>query len=75
MVTMHRSAAWKISIYGREHGAPHFHIEGRDFRCSVGIVSLEPIIGSAPRTVLHLAVAWARENQCPLMAKWQELNP
>ena len=74
MVTVHRGPAWKISVYGRDHGVPHFHIEGRAFRCSVAIATLELIVGSAPPSVLRAAVAWARTNQAELLAKWQELN-
>jgi hypothetical protein len=47
MVPVHRGEAWRITVYGREHGVPHFHIEGPGFRCSVGIATLEPIIGAA----------------------------
>jgi hypothetical protein len=74
MVTMHRTPGWKVSVYGREHGAPHFHIEGPDFRCSVAIMTLELIVGAAPPAVLRLATGWAAENQPALMAKWRELN-
>jgi Domain of unknown function (DUF4160) len=74
MVTLTRGPNWKIAVYGREHGAPHFHIEGPDFRCSVGIVSLELIIGSASTPVLNAAREWAAGNQALLMATWQELN-
>ncbi len=75
MVTLHRGPNWKISVYGREHGVPHFHIEGREFRASVGIASLEVIIGTVPRDVLTEAVGWASVRQAELLAKWQELNP
>lgn len=75
MVTMHRGPNWKIAVYGREHGLPHFHIEGPGFRCSVIIASLEPVIGSAPAKVLREALAWAGGNQAGLLAKWLELNP
>jgi hypothetical protein len=75
MVTMYRGSNWKVSVYGREHGVPHFHIEGRDFRASVGIVTLELIVGTVPVVVLYAALAWAGEHQAELQAKWQELNP
>jgi hypothetical protein len=74
MVTLVRTSRWKIAVYGREHGVPHFHIEGPDFRCSVAIASLEVIVGSAPGSVLNAACEWARENQTLLIATWQELN-
>ena len=75
MVTLYRQASWKIAVYGREHGVPHFHVEGPGFRCSVAITTGELIIGNAPSGVLTAARAWARENVASLMAKWQELNP
>ena len=74
MVTLHRRANWKIAVYGGEHGIPHFHIEGRDFRASVGIKTREVIIGSAPRAVLAAALAWAETNEAELQTTWAELN-
>ena len=74
MVTLTRGPNWKIAVYGREHGVPHFHVEGPDFRCSIGIASLELIIGSAPPRVFAAAIKWAAGNQGLLMETWQELN-
>ncbi len=74
MVTLTRGPNWKIAVYGRDHGVPHFHIEGPDFRCSVAIRSLELIVGNAPAPVLRAARLWARANTAQLMATWQELN-
>ncbi len=74
MVTMHRTDNWKISVYGREHGVPHFHIEGRDFRCRVSIATLEVIIGGAPPAVLRAAIDWGRGHRRSLADKWLELN-
>ena len=74
MVTVYRGAGWKIAVYGRDHGIPHFHVEGPGFRCSVAIATGELIIGSAPAGVLEEATAWARQNRETLLAKWQELN-
>ncbi len=69
MVTVHRGAAWKITVYGREHGVPHFHIEGPGFHCSVGIATLEPIIGTVPSSVMRAACAWGHQNQPLLVDK------
>ena len=74
MVTLHRDRDWKIAVYGREHGIPHFHIEGAGFRCSVSIDEREVIVGAAPRRVLAAANLWARENRELLMKIWRELN-
>jgi hypothetical protein len=74
MVTMHRGPNWKVAVYGREHGVAHFHIEGPGFRYSVGILTLEVIVGAAPASVLREAIVWARKHQTELQSKWQELN-
>ena len=74
MVTIYRGPGWKIAVYGREHGVPHFHVEGPGYRCSITIETQEVIIGTAPAAVLKTAQAWARANQKVLIGKWQELN-
>ena len=52
MVTLHRAAAWQIAVYGRDHGIPHFHVEGPGFRGSVTIETLELIVGAVPAAIL-----------------------
>ena len=74
MVTIFRNARWKIAIYARDHGIPHFHIEGPGFRCSISIMANEVIIGSVPPNILREALIWSAENQSILMQKWRELN-
>ena len=75
MVTLHRGPNWKIAVYARDHGIPHFHIEGPGFRCSIAIASLEVIIGNAPRKVLVSALRWALAHQTELQNEWERLNP
>jgi len=74
MVTVYRQPRWKIAVYGREHGMPHFHIEGPDFRCSVSIETLDVIVGTVPAVVMKDACRWAKTNRSALLAKWRELN-
>jgi hypothetical protein len=74
MVTLHRQARWKIAVYGGDHGIPHFHVEGPDFRCSVAIATRALIVGDAPARVLAVARAWAASHEAELVAKWTELN-
>jgi hypothetical protein len=74
MVTVYRQPGWKIAVYGREHGIPHFHIEGPDFRCAVSIEALDVIVGTVPTVVMKDACRWAKENRSALLAKWRELN-
>lgn len=74
MVTLYREAAWRIAVYGRDHGIPHFHVEGPDFRGSVSIETLDLIVGAVPAAILKAARNWAREHRQALMSKWRELN-
>lgn len=74
MVTMHRGPGWKIAVYARDHGIPHFHIEGPGFRASVSIATNEMIVGNVPPKILKAACTWARENRALLLARWRELN-
>jgi hypothetical protein len=74
MPTLYTGRGWKIAVYGREHGVPHFHVEGPGYRCSIEIATGEVIIGVVPRRVLDAVRAWAKEHRAELTAKWQELN-
>lgn len=74
MVTMFRGSRWKVAIYARDHGLPHFHIEGPDFRCAVAIATFEVIVGTVPAAVLSDVLDWARPRQALLMQTWQEFN-
>lgn len=74
MVTVYRGDGWRIAVYGREHGIPHYHIEGPGYRCSVSIADGRVIIGSAPPDVLRAAGAWALGHRKALLAMWKELN-
>jgi len=74
MVTLFRGSRWKIAVYPRDHGVPHFHIEGPGFRCSVAIASFELIVGAVPAAVFKEALLWARPHQALLLQTWQELN-
>lgn len=71
---MYRGSRWKIAVYGRDHGVPHFHIEGVDFRCSVSIATFELIVGTVPAVILSEALDWACPNEAILLQTWQELN-
>lgn len=74
MTTMHRYRNWKITVYGNEHGLPHFHIEGPGYRCSVSIEHLSVIVGYAPADVLKIAIAWAKKHREQLFTEWYRLN-
>ena len=74
MATVYRGPGWRLAVYGREYGVPHFHVEGPGYRCSLTIATGEAIIGAAPPEVLKAARDWARANRAALLAKWKELN-
>lgn len=74
MATGYRQPGWKIAAYGREQGAPHFHVEGPNFRCSVDSETLEVIVGTVPVVVLRTARRWTQANRAQLLEKWRDLN-
>lgn len=74
MATLYREAAWRIAVYGRDHGIPHLHVEEPGFRGSVSIETLELIVGAVPVAILRAARAWARGHGQELLTKWRELN-
>jgi hypothetical protein len=74
MTRLHHNRNWKIEVFGREHGIPHFHLRWPDGRASLNIETLEIIIGSPPAIILAEARRWANENRDQIWAKWNELN-
>jgi hypothetical protein len=56
--------------YAREHGVPHFHIEGPGYRCALAIATGARIVGDAPAEAA--ARAWAEENRALLHTTWRE---
>ena len=75
MPTLKRRSNGKIAMYANDHGEAHFHIESPAGRCSVSIINFALIIGSVDRSLLDEALAWAKEHQDLLKARWKELNP
>lgn len=74
MTRLYHNRNWKIEVFGREHGIPHFHLRWPDRRASINIETLEIIIGNPPTIILEEARAWAMENRDQIVAKWHELN-
>ena len=75
MVTMHRSRNWKIEIFGREHGVPHIHVSGPDFRATVSVETSEMIAGALPAATLKEVRRWLSDNRDAAMSTWNERNP
>ncbi|MGQ0622733.1 MAG: DUF4160 domain-containing protein [Panacagrimonas sp.] len=76
MPTLHRGASWKLAVYGRDHGVPHFHLECADgSRCSVAIDSLEVLVGAVKASILAEARVWAVTHRSLLHRTWKECNP
>jgi hypothetical protein len=74
MTRLHHNRNWKIEVFGREHGIPHFHLRWPDGRASITIETLEVIIGNPPATILAEARQWAEVNRERLRAAWLDLN-
>jgi hypothetical protein len=52
MTRLHHNRNWKIEVFGREHGVPHFHLQWPEGRASLDIETLEIIIGNPPPLIL-----------------------
>ncbi|WP_083764770.1 DUF4160 domain-containing protein [Geotalea uraniireducens] len=63
MTRLHHNRNWKIAVFGREHGVPHFHLWWPDGRASINLETLEVIIGNPPAVLLAEARTWANENR------------
>jgi hypothetical protein len=74
MTRLHHNRNWKIEVFGREHGVPHFHLRWPDGRASINIETLEVIIGNPPAIILAEARIWAIENRERILAEWKKLN-
>lgn len=46
MTTLHRARNWKIQVFGREHGVPHFHVWTPNTTAVVAIDNLAVLSGS-----------------------------
>jgi len=74
MSRLHHNRNWKIEVFGREHGIPHFHLRWPEGRASINIETLEVIIGNPPAIILAEALTWAMVNREQIWAEWQKLN-
>jgi hypothetical protein len=74
MTRLHHNRNWKIEVFGREHGVPHFHLRWPDGRASLDIETFEVIIGNPPALILTEARKWAQENKQRILAEWYKLN-
>ena len=74
MTRLHHNRNWKIEVFGREHGVPHFHLRWPDGRATLDIETFEIIIGNQPALILAEARKWARENKQRILAEWDKLN-
>jgi hypothetical protein len=74
MTRLHHNRNWKIEVFGREHGIPHFLLRWPDGRASITIETLEVIIGNPPATIYAEARKWAEVNRERLWSAWHQLN-
>lgn len=71
---LHAARNWKVYVYGREHGVPHFHVLAPGLRVSVSIETLEVIAGRLPASLLAEVREWASGNRELLRRTWNHLN-
>jgi len=75
MTTLERRRNWKISVYGREHGVPHVHVTGPEFRAVLEIASGQVLVGQLPLAVLLEVQQWLDARREHVMAHWRIHNP
>jgi len=75
MTTLERRSNWKISIYGREHGMPHIHVTGPDFRASLAITTGTVLVGHLPAKVLQDVQDWLDIHRANVLESWHIHNP
>lgn len=66
----------RLSIYSREHGIAHFHLEfSNGDRCAIAIETGEVIVGEIkPSRRLKEVLAWAHDNREFLLQQWKEIT-
>lgn len=75
MTTLYSDRRWKLQVFGRGHGMPHFHLWTTDGAAVVAIATLAVLSGSVEATVLSEAREWARRHSGEIAAEWVRLNP
>jgi hypothetical protein len=74
MPKIKRFPGCRVSIYPRDHGPPHVHVEFRDGdRCTVEIKTLHVTGTARPKAKLAKPLAWIEANRDLLLAKWKEI--
>jgi len=75
MTTLERRNNWKISVYGREHGMLHIHVNGPNFRAVVAIDNGAILSGALPLAVLREVNDWLDIRRMEVLAQWKLHNP
>jgi hypothetical protein len=75
MTTMHRDRNWKIQVFGREHGVPHFHVWTPNAAVVIAIETLAALSGAVDAKTMEEARTWADTHRAELLAEWCRLNP
>jgi hypothetical protein len=75
MTTPYRDSKWRLQVFGREHGMPHFHVWTPDGAAVVAIGTLALLSGAIDASILAEAREWARSHSAQITAEWLRLNP
>lgn len=75
MTTLYRDRKWKLQVFGREHGIPHFHVWTTDGAAVVAIGTLAVLSGSVDAGILAEAREWAKSHSAQIAGEWDRLNP
>jgi len=64
----------KITMYGDEHGVPHFHAHYQGTAVVIGVQPLTVLAGSIDARQFGLVMEWAAKHQGELRAAWNTLQ-
>lgn len=70
---------FKIEIFHKEHGVPHFSVKHKsgDFSATISILEFKLLAGSLPTKVMDMVYGWYRHagGKNTLIKKWNATRP
>jgi hypothetical protein len=75
MTTLHRDRKWKIQVFGREHGVPHFHVWTPEGAAVIAIDGSCVLSGWVDAGIMAEAKEWATNHRAAIASEWNRLNP
>ncbi len=74
MPIVHDFGRFKIYIYSRDHGEPHYHVVATDYEAKDSIDEPRVLVGELPSGTFRTVRRWAIANRDLLDDLWGEYN-